>query len=74
MIDPNIEWPLHVSDRLDPDHHHIAPDVKELGYYVEFWNSLLEVDSNSWEIVDAKGRRVVGFIECLEVRSLYLDE
>ncbi len=73
-IDPNIEWPLFAFDRLDPDCSITAIDTKDLGQYMEYWNSPLMPDSDSWEVLDAKQRRVLGRIEHLQVLDLHLEE
>ena len=74
MVSEEVKWPVTVIDVSDPALKYVAPNLYELGCYVESWHSTEEgfADENDEDIVltDALGRKLDGRIERLTVIEL----
>lgn len=73
MVDPNIVWPVLALDKLDPAFMFSAVDAQALGEYIEFYNSEPSGESDETTVLyDAKGRKLGGKIDLLNVLELYI--
>lgn len=76
VIDVRIKWPVTISHKYEPEFGWDAPNLLELGRYVEFWNCSEDEfpDEHDEDIVltDALGRKLDGRIERLDVVELFV--
>lgn len=76
MVTEEVQWPVTVTIKGNPELNYDAPNSLELGRYVEFWNCTEDEfpDEHDEDIVlaDALGRKLDGRIERLDVVELFV--